>query len=97
MRSLTRWRGNSTRRFYRDYSQVRCRVLASPAAGEVIGALNARLVYQGATLAIIDVNSTGELLFRRRMNGTWQANPVQVYLNLMRRQGRAKELAQYLG
>ena len=82
--------------FLSSYSQVRCRLLAGPAADEVIGALEARLVDQGANLAIIDVNSTGELLFRQRMNGTWLASPVQVYLDLIRSQGRAKELAQHL-
>ncbi len=82
--------------FLSNYSQVRCRLLAEPAAGEVIGALDARLVDQGANLEIIDVNSTGELLFRQRMKGTWLASPVQVYLDLMRSQGRAKELAQHL-
>lgn len=77
-------------------SQVRCRLLDGPTAGEVIGALDAHLVNRGANLAVINVNSTGELLFRQRMNGTWLASPVQVYLDLMRSQGRARELAKHL-
>ena len=82
--------------FLSNVSQVRCRLLAGPDAGEVIGALDARLIDQGANLAVIEVNSTGELLFRQRMNGTWLASPVQVYLDLMRSQGRAREMAQHL-
>ena len=77
-------------------SQVRCRVLASLEVEQALHALDARFVDRGANLAIIEVKSSGELLFRRLVNRTWLANPVQVYLDLMRSEGRSKELAIHL-
>ena len=82
--------------FLSTINQVRCRMLASPAADEVLSALGARFVTQGANLAVIEVKSSGELLFRKRRNRIWLANPVQVYLDLMRSEGRARELAMHL-
>ena len=77
-------------------SQVRCRLLIGPAADGVLDALDARFVDQGANLAIIEVKSPGELLFRELVNGTWLASPIQVYLDLMRGEGRAREMAKHL-
>ena len=82
--------------FLSTVSQVRCRLLAGPAAERVLGALDARFVDQGANLAVIEVKSSGELLFRELVNGTWLASPVQVYLDLMRGEGRAREMAKHL-
>ena len=62
----------------------------------VLGALDARFVDQGANLAVIKVKSFGELLFRELVNETWLASPVQVYLDLMRGEGRAREMAKHL-
>jgi len=59
-------------------------------------ALNARVVSQGANLAIIEAKSSGELLFRERIHEIWLASPIQVYLDLMRSEGRAKEMADHL-
>jgi hypothetical protein len=77
-------------------SQVRCRLLDGPAADRALGMLDARLVDQGANLAIIEVKSPGELLFREFVNGVWLASAVQVYLDLMRSEGRAREMAKHL-
>jgi len=82
--------------FLSTVSQVRCRLLASPAADRALGALDARLVDQGANLAVIEARSSGELLFREFVNGVWLAGAVQVYLDLMRSEGRAKEMAGHL-
>ena len=82
--------------FLSTVSRIRCRLLAGPAAERVLGALDARLVDQGANLAVIEVESSGELLFRELVNGTWLASPVQVYLDLMRGEGRAGEMAKHL-
>ncbi len=82
--------------FLSTITQVRCRMLATPAADEVLNSLDARFVTQGANLAVIEVESSGELLFRKHINRTWLANPVQVYLDLMRSEGRARELAIHL-
>ena len=40
--------------------------------------------------------SAGELLFREFVNGIWLASAVQVYLDLMRSEGRAREMAKHL-
>ena len=77
-------------------SQVRCRLMAGAAADGVLTALDAHRVDQGANLAIIEVESSGELLFRELVDGTWLASPIQVYLDLMRSEGRARELANHL-
>ena len=82
--------------FLSTVSQVRCRMMAGAAANGALGALDARIVDQGANLAVIEVKSSGELLFRELVDGIWLASPVQVYLDLMRGEGRAKEMAKHL-
>ena len=82
--------------FLSTVSQVRCRLLDGPAAGRTLDALDARFVDQGANLAVIEVKSPGELLFRESVNGVWLAGAVQVYLDLMRSEGRAREMAKHL-
>ncbi|MEC9368702.1 MAG: hypothetical protein VX871_08415 [Pseudomonadota bacterium] len=82
--------------FLSTFSQVRCRLMAGAAADRALGELDARVVTEGANLAVIEVKSPGELLFREQVDGVWLASPVQVYLDLMRGEGRAKELAQHL-
>ncbi len=77
-------------------SQVRCRLLDSPAADRALGAMDARFVDQGANLAVIEAKSPSELQFRESVNGIWLASAVQVYLDLMRSEGRARELAKHL-
>ena len=47
-------------------------------------------------LAIIEAKSPGDLLFRERVGGIWLASPVQVYLDLLRGEGRSKEMAEHL-
>ena len=49
-----------------------------------------------ANLAVIETKSAGELLFREQVGGVWLASPVQVYLDLLRGEGRAKEMAEHL-
>ena len=58
--------------------------------------LGARVVSEGFNLAVIEATSPGELLFRERVNGAWLASPIQVYLDLLRSEGRAKEMADHL-
>jgi hypothetical protein len=75
---------------------VRCRLLTGPAADQALGELDARIVNDGANLAVIEVKSSGELLFREQVDGVWLASPIQVYLDLARSEGRAKEMAEHL-
>ena len=82
--------------FLSSVSQVRCRLLEGPEADRALGTLDVRLVDQGANLAVIEVKSPGELLFREFVKGIWLASAVQVYLDLMRSEGRARELANHL-
>jgi hypothetical protein len=82
--------------FLSAVSQVRSRFLAGSAAEAVIADLGARVVNEGANLAIIEAKSSGDLLFRERVGGVWLASPIQVYLDLLRGEGRAKEMADHL-
>ena len=49
-----------------------------------------------ANLAVIETKSAGELLFRQQVGGVWLASPIQIYLDLLRGEGRAKEMAEHL-
>ena len=82
--------------FLSSVSQMRIRLLVGPNADAGIGDLGARVVNEGANLAIIEAKSPGELLFRERVEGIWLASPVQVYLDLLFGEGRTKELAEHL-
>jgi hypothetical protein len=81
--------------FLSNVSQVRVRVLAGANADAAISDLGARVVNEGANLGIIDAKSPGELLFRDRVDGLWLASPIQIYLDLLRGEGRSKEMAEH--
>ena len=82
--------------FLSSVSQVRCRMLAGGAAEAAIGELDARVVNEGANLVILDAKSDGDFLFRERVGDVWLASPIQVYLDLLRGEGRGKEMADHL-
>lgn len=82
--------------FLSTISQVKCRMAPGRAAEEAVGELGARVVSEGANLMVIETKSQGEFLFKERMGDVWLASPVQVYLDLMRGSGRAKEMAEHL-
>jgi hypothetical protein len=82
--------------FLTGISQVRVRLLPSTSAQKAMAELGARVVNEGANLAIIETKSVGELLFRQNVGDVWLASPVQVYLDLLRGEGRAKEMAEHL-
>ena len=77
-------------------SQVRCRMMAGAGTDRVLDALDANMVDRGANLVVIEAKSSGELLFRELVDGIWLASPVQVYLDLIRGEGRAREMAKHL-
>lgn len=81
--------------FLSHVSQVRARVLIDASFDAAIGDLDARIVYEGANLGIIAAKSAGELLFREQMDGLWLASPIQIYLDLLRGEGRSKEMAEH--
>lgn len=76
-------------------SQVRVRVLIGGNADAAIGDLDARVVNEGANLGVIEAKSSGELLFREQIDGLWLASPIQIYLDLLRGEGRSKEMAEH--
>ena len=81
--------------FMSGISQVRVRLQPSASAETAMAELGARIVNEGANLAIIET-SADELLFRKSVDGVWLASPVQVYLDLLSGEGRAKEMAEHL-
>lgn len=82
--------------FLSSISQVRARLLIGSNADSAIRDLGARVANEGANLAIIEAKSPGDLLFRERVGGIWLASRVQVYLDLLRGEGRSKEMAEHL-
>jgi hypothetical protein len=82
--------------FLSSVSQARCRLIPGPAADAALADLSARPVTEGANLSVIQVKSPDDLLFRQKVNGVWLASPIQVYLDLLRGEGRAKDLAAHL-
>jgi len=82
--------------FLSNVSQVRIRLAAGSATEAALGEMGARPVSEGANLVVIDAKSPGDLPFRQRVDGIWLASPIQTYLDLVRAEGRAKELAEHL-
>lgn len=82
--------------FLSGISQVRTRLLPGAGGESALAELDARVVTEGANLVIIETKTAGELLFREQVDGVWLASPVQVYLDLLRGEGRAKEMAEHL-
>jgi predicted transcriptional regulator len=82
--------------FLSSVSQVKCRAIGGIALESGLAALNARVVEEGANFSVLESKSVGDLLFREQFDTTWLSSPIQVYLDLLRSEGRAKELAQNL-
>jgi len=81
--------------FLSNITQVRAVVLAGADTEAAIKALGARVVNEGSNLAIIEAKYQGELLFRERVGDLWLASPIQTYLDLLRGEGRSKEMAEH--
>lgn len=82
--------------FLSSISRVTYRMAPGRAANEVMANLDARVVSEGANLDIIETNSRGEFLFKELRRSLWLASPVQVYLDLLRGDGRSREMADHL-
>jgi hypothetical protein len=83
------------KKYYRHASKSSFGDTGTPAVGAALSELDARIVTEGASFAVIEANSTGELLFREHIAGAWLASPVRGYLDLLRSEG-AKEMAEHL-
>jgi len=81
--------------FISHVSQVRVRVLIGGNADAAIGELDTRVVNEGANFGVIEAKSSGELLFREQIDGLWLASPIQIYLDLLRGEGRSKDMAEH--
>ncbi len=80
-----------------NISQVRCWAPAPKSCENVIAALNARAVKEGANLVLMEAEPhSAALLFKQRWGEVWLASPIQVYLDLMGGEGRSKEMAAHL-
>lgn len=82
--------------FLSSISRVACRMVPGKAADGVIANLDARVVSEGANLDVIETKTRGELLFKEHRGGLWLASPAQVYLDLLRSEGRSREMADNL-
>ncbi|ESY64005.1 hypothetical protein X743_32115 [Mesorhizobium sp. LNHC252B00] len=82
--------------FLSSISRVACRVAPGKAAGDVLANLEARVVTEGANLDIIETVSRSEFLFKEQKERLWLASPVQVYLDLLRNEGRSRDMADHL-
>ncbi len=81
--------------FLSNVSQVRARIVSDQNVDAAIADLGARVVNDGANFAVIEAKSSGELLFREKIDGLWLASPIHIYLDLLRGEGRAKEMAEH--
>ena len=82
--------------FLTKTQRIACRLMPGRAAEEILRELDARIVSEGANLNVIETPSQGEFLFKERIEVVWLASPIQVYLDLMRGEGRAMEMAEHL-
>lgn len=82
--------------FLSGVAQLRCRLPTGAATEAALSELGARAVTEGANLVVIEAKPPGDMLFRQRVGGIWLSSPIQVYLDLLRSEGRAKELAEHL-
>ncbi len=82
--------------FLSNISRVACRMTPGKATTAVMASLEARVVSEGANLDVIETKSHSEFLFREQRDGLWLASPVQVYLDLLRGDGRSRDMAEHL-
>ena len=82
--------------FITHVSQVGAMVLMGTHWDAAVAELKAQSVEQGANFTVMDAKSSGELLFREQAAGVSWANPIQVYLDLQRGEGRSHEMAEHL-
>lgn len=82
--------------FLTSVSRLTCRLELGLRMNDLYAELEARAVNEGANLEVIETDSSGDFLFGERVNKVWLASPVQVYLDLLRSDGRSKEMAEHL-
>jgi hypothetical protein len=76
-------------------SQIRARVVWDENAALAMQGMSARQVAEGANFAAIETSSEAELLYRTKEHELWYANPIHIYLDLIKAEGRAKDMAKF--
>jgi hypothetical protein len=79
-----------------DVPVLRLRMPYSDSARSALGELGARSVTQGANLIILEESSPADMPPHHLEDGTWYAEPIQVYLDLLKMEGRARDAAAHL-
>ncbi len=82
--------------FLSSYSRLAIRVSPVRGVEQMLADFDARLVTEGANVDILETKTHGEFLFKEKIDGVWLASPVQVYLDLLRGEGRARDMAEHL-
>jgi hypothetical protein len=77
-------------------STLRIRNVFSENADAALGELGAKSTSEGANLSVFEVGSSKDILHRKREDSVWYAHPIQVYLDLLRLEGRARDAANHL-
>jgi len=75
---------------------LRFRLVYSKKAEAALTDLKAQLTTEGSNLWVMEVASPHELVHRQEEGGLWYAHPIQVYLDLLKMEGRARDAAQHL-
>lgn len=78
-------------------SQIRARLVWDAKAERAMQAMDARAVAEGANFAVLEVPSAADLLYSEHEDpdSYWFANPIQIYLDLLATEGRAKDMAKF--
>jgi len=77
-------------------NRIACRMAPSEKTDIVLEHLDVRAVTEGANLDVIETPSRTEFLFKEKRAGLWLASPLQVYLDLLRGEGRSRDMAEHL-
>jgi hypothetical protein len=75
---------------------VRVRAVASSLLAAAIASIGGRPVDEGFNLGVIEVEEPADLFRGEQIDKVPLASPIQVYLDLLRGEGRAKDLAEHL-
>ena len=75
---------------------LRFRLVYSDKVEAALTDMKAQLTNEGSNLWVMEVASPKELVHRRQEDGLWYAHPIQVYLDLLKMEGRARDAADHL-
>jgi len=77
-------------------STLRLRMVYTDRAEAALSELDAKLTSEGANVSVIEVSSPKDLAFSRLEGNIRYAHPIQIYLDLLRMEGRARDAARNL-